>query len=119
MDTQQIDYTGVTPVSPSKAIDDAWEPPRHVYFGPKDPNTGRMAKEPVYVHQQWPMFLYRKNGERVQATVVNSPAQRQALGTDWHDTPEKLGMITAPSFEQLQEAREKAERSATLTLPKK
>ena len=36
-----------------------WKSPRHVYFGPKDHESGMMQDEPVYEHQEFPRMLYQ------------------------------------------------------------
>jgi hypothetical protein len=104
MDTNQIDYSGVLPTPAAKPT--TWKAPRHVYFGPKDPETGQMADEPVYAHQDYPRHMYAaKDGGGVRAIQVNSKDEEDALGEEWHYSPAKFGVLTAPSIEQLQAAK--------------
>lgn len=95
----KFDYSEVQALEVNPGAD-AWEPPRHVYFGPKDPSTGKMAKEPVYRHQPFPALMYRKREDGViGARQVNNESERsQAIAAGFADTP---GVITAPSREQI------------------
>ncbi len=94
---QEIDYSNIQ--KNDVVLDEEWEPPQHRYFGKKLPN-GKTEKEPVYIHSSFPAMMYAKVNGNITAKVVNTPAEKAALGDDWKDTPEKLGLITAPSFEQ-------------------
>lgn len=103
MSGTEIDFTDVvqTPV-----VQQPWKPPRHVYFGPKDPATGQQIDEPVYVRdktnpeQDFPRFLYALVGGKIKGQKVSSQAEQDALGPDWRDTPAVYGAVTAPTFEQ-------------------
>ena len=97
---EQIDYSGV-PTTQTGVVTSAWKPPRHVFFGKKDPNTGQMEDEPVYVHQDFPAFRYKKQPDgRIVAAMVNNVDEDAALDSAWVDSPGKLGLVTHPSFEQ-------------------
>lgn len=106
----KIDYSGIAPQQVT-TDPQQWEPPRHVFFGRKDPNTGRMAPEPASnmghgPRNQFPSLLYRKEGESLKATLVNSEAElKAALDAGYVDSPAKFGVVSAPSFEQIQEAK--------------
>lgn len=108
----EIDYSGIKEVqviTPS-----TWRPPRHVYFGKKDPNTGMMEEEPQYIHQDYPRMIYLKKEDRIVADVVADEvtyAAKKAEG--WVDSPAAYGIITCPSFEQWKAMQEaKAEKPA-------
>jgi hypothetical protein len=86
----------------SPELKKAWKPPRHVYFGPKDPQTGEMLDEPVYVHQEYPRAYYAKSedGQKIIARLVYSDEDRDTLPSGWVKMPGDLGFIGAPSIEQ-------------------
>lgn len=104
----EIDYSGIKEVQ--TVTPSTWRPPRHVYFGKKDPNTGMMEEEPQYIHQDYPRMIYLKKEDRIVADVVADEvtyAAKKAEG--WVDSPAAYGIITCPSFEQwkaMQEAKE-------------
>lgn len=95
----KIDYSGV--VQPSGFPATGWKPPRHVYFGPKDPNTGQMAEEPEYTHQEYPKTLYKLDGDVIRALIVANAGEQSHLGAGWEQTPAAFGVLTAPSHDQL------------------
>ncbi len=41
--------------------------------------------------------------------LVHSEAEEKELGKDWAESPAEFGVITAPSLEQIEEAKAKAE----------
>ena len=47
--------------------------------------------------------------------VVNSASERNALGDGWEETPAKVGILTAPSFEEVLALRD-AEQSAPVQI---
>jgi len=97
----EIDYSAVPP-QPATTAPQQWRPPRHVYFGPKDLQTGQMQDEPAYVHVEWPRMMYRKDNGKVIARIVNSPVEFNALEqSGWEKTLEAVGIINAPSQEQI------------------
>lgn len=78
----------------------AYKPPRHVFFGPKDPITGEAMEEPVYEYVEFPRMLYHPElGEM----VVNSQEEVDSLGDEWKTKP--IGAPHAPSQEELRAAR--------------
>lgn len=115
-----IDYGSIQ--EPVVSVDE-WEPPRHVFFGPKNPATGKKMLEPVYVHQKAPAMLYRKDGEQLRANIAQTESDIASMkAAGWTDDLASLGVVTAPSRDQL-EAMAEAERQAarkpeTLTLKK-
>lgn len=113
-----IDYSEI-PVQETSVSDDSWEAPRHVYFGKKDPNTGKMEKEPVYRHQPFPEVMYRKREDgSIQARQVDGPVeQRAAVAAGFVSGLTALGVVTCPSRDQVLEAEEMA-RLEALTRPK-
>ena len=79
---------------------DAWDPPIHKFFGKRMPN-GKMEKEPVYVHQEYPRLMYSQVGaNKLVARIVKSDAEVAALGEGWEKTPAAFGYINAPSREE-------------------
>lgn len=104
MNDLSIDYSAIQ--SPAARQDEnEWEPPVHKFFGKRLPN-GKTEKEPVYVHQEYPRMMYALKGGKIQAKVVNSDAEKDALGEGWEKNPAAFGYIGAPSFEQIQQMRE-------------
>ena len=94
---------------PTGTAEADYEPPRHVFFGKKDPGTGKMAKEPVYVHQSFPKMLYKLEAGRIRVTLVDSDRAYKVHQKDgWADSPEEFGYIGAPSQEQILDAKEAA-----------
>jgi len=103
---------GVTTPVQSKST---WKPPRHVYFGPRDPMTGDLGEEPVYVHQEYPRLVYKLDGEKIKAAMINSAGELSALGEGWVKNPGELGYIGAPTLEQsFKMAEEEAARQREL-----
>jgi hypothetical protein len=107
----EIDYSGIAQPA-SQAAQEDWEPPVHKYFGKKLPN-GKTEKEPVYSYQEYPRMMYGMRDGKIRAAIVNSDAERAALGENWATTPAAFGHYTAPSFEQVQEMRLAKEQAAT------
>lgn len=76
---------------------------KHVYQGPKDPNTGEMLEEPVYVHQDLPRMLYHPEYPgfpRDGKVFETEEAVAEALADGWFKSPGDAGVITEPSREQ-------------------
>lgn len=94
----EIDYSEVMQPQIVSANEE-WEPPVHKYFGKKLPN-GKTEKEPVYIHQEYPRFMYTNVDGKIKARVVSSSEEQAALGPSWAKTPAEFGYIGAPSFEQ-------------------
>lgn len=95
----EIDYSAITPAPASKAT--GWKPPRHVYFGPKDPDTGELASEPVYTFQEFPKMLYKQADGKLSASIANNQAEFDAMTADGcKESPAEFGIVTAPSYEQ-------------------
>lgn len=95
----EIDYSEV-PQAPA-TTQSRWIPPRHVYFGPKDAETGQMLPEPHYEHQDFPCFLYKQENGKTKARIVKNADEKTALSADgWAATPAAFGVVTTPSFEQ-------------------
>ncbi len=108
MSEQQIDYSNIQE-TPSVAKS-SWRPPRHVYFGKRNPEDGVMEEEPTYVHQEFPRMLYKKDGEKIVALIVNSDTELTlALAKGAEKNPAAFGHLTAPSFEEVTAMRAKAE----------
>ena len=94
IDTSQIKQ------EPSTVVQ-SWRAPRHVYFGKKSPD-GQMEDEPVYVHQSYPCMLYKPLDDKLSAILVHNDAEKAArIAEGYADSPAKFGVITAPSFEQM------------------
>ena len=108
-----IDYSGIEP-QPAPSAKGSYRPPPHVYFG-KRGEDGMMEPEPVYTYQAFPSMRYGLVAGKVSARLVKSQGEAQALGEGWTDSPGKLGMVTAPSFDQFQAA--KAEELAKAEAP--
>jgi hypothetical protein len=64
------------------------------------------------VPQEYPRFVYAEKNNRVVAKIVHSDAELQSLGAGWEKTPAAFGVITAPSFEQLQKMKKEEEAQA-------
>lgn len=78
---------------------------KHVFAGPKDPETGEMLDEPVYVHQEYPRTLYHPDytgWPTVGKVFADEAAVAAALADGWVRNPGELGEFTAPSQEQMQ-----------------
>lgn len=97
----QIDYSQIpSPVSEDTTV---WEPPGRVFFGKRNEN-GKRELEPesnkgTGSRVLFPSIMYGMVEGKITARVVNSEAQRNALGKDWKDTPAVFGYVGAPDFE--------------------
>lgn len=80
-----------------------WEPPRHVYFGPRDAATGRMAKEPPKSTAMYPSTRYTMLADgRLRAKHVATAEEDAALDPDqWRHSPADWGLTTHPTRDQL------------------
>ena len=81
---------------------------KHVYVGPKDPVTGEMMEEPVYVHQELPRMMYHPDYEgwpRVGKVFHTEEEVADALAAGWVKSPADAGVITEPSLEQIEEQK--------------
>jgi hypothetical protein len=105
----EIDYSGIATPAQQTAQED-WEPPVHKYFGKKLAN-GKTEKEPIYSYQEFPRMMYGLRDGKIQARVVNSDAEKAALGDKWATNPSAFGYFTAPSFEQVLAMREAKEET--------
>lgn len=80
------------------------------YMGPKDPETGERPEDPpVYVHQAVPCVLYHPDWPgfpREGKRFTTGEAAAQALAEGWVDNPSKLGHITEPSQQQIEDQRQ-------------
>jgi hypothetical protein len=107
----KIDYSGL--VEAPSTVKSSWRPPRHVFFGKRNPEDGTMEEEPVYVHQEYPRLIYKLDGDVIKARLVHSDAERDPLLADgWAKTPADFGYIGAPSFEEVVKMREAAKAKA-------
>jgi hypothetical protein len=61
------------------------------------------------MNNSFPSFRYHQTEEPI---IVNSAEEAEALGAEWADTPAAFGTITAPSVEQIREARMGAAKKA-------
>lgn len=97
----EIDYSNIA--EPVPAPRTSWRPPRHVFFGKRNPEDGVMEEEPTYVYQEYPRMLYSKRDGKIVASIVNSDEERDGLlAKGWALTPAAFGHLTAPSFEEHQ-----------------
>lgn len=97
--TFEIDYSGITQEATGLQPDD-WDPPMHKFFGKKMPN-GKMEKEPVYVHQEYPRMMYLLKGEKIIARVIKSDEELNNMLPDgWVKTLAEIGYIGAPSHDE-------------------
>ena len=101
MNTQplEIDYSAISQEASGVVDVDSWDPPIHKFFGKRLPN-GKMEKEPVYSHQEYPRLMYSLSGNKIIARVANSDAEVRALGEGWEKTPGVFGYISAPSHDE-------------------
>jgi hypothetical protein len=107
--SQEIDYAAVIPTLPAEQ--EEWEAPKHVYFGKKLP-SGKMEKEPVYVHQEFPLMLYGVSDGRVRALIVHNEAEREAkMAEGYARNPAAFGVVTCPTLQEVIAA--KREKEAT------
>lgn len=86
----------------------------HVYYGPKDPETGQMV-EPTYTHQEYPKMLYLADEEAESGFVhktAKDEAEHKALEEQGYvEDLASLDIVTCPSTEQIEAAKD-AERAA-------
>lgn len=83
-----------------------WAPPRHVYFGPKDPDTGEPLPEPTYVYKEFPLMLYKLEGRKLKVVVAKDGDEKgDRIGQGYRLSPADWGIVTCPSFDQLIEIR--------------
>lgn len=114
----EIDYSAIEPPPASKT--NAWKPPRHVYFGKKDPETGELESEPIYKHQDYPWMIYRSVEGKISARIVQNKTEHDKYSAEgWKNSPAEFGLITAPSFDQALAMREAAEVEATPDAPRR
>lgn len=79
----------------------SYRPPRHVFFGKRDPETGMMEEEPKYVHQEYPRMVYKREAETIIADLChNDSDMTQFLNTGWVKSLAEVGYLSAPSFEE-------------------
>lgn len=97
----EIDRSAIN--RPSSTAPSDWEPPRHVYFGPRDHTTGKMKKEPKPSGSFYPRALYARDGDGLKETEVQTPEEEAALGSDWKHSPADFGFVTHPTREQIKE----------------
>lgn len=78
-----------------------WEPPRHVYFGPKDAR-GRMLPEPKNVFVPYPSTRYMKTASGLRTRHVMNADEDAALDPEvWKHSPADFGYVTHPTKEML------------------
>lgn len=82
-----------------------WEPPRHVYFGPKD-SRGRMQPEPKKSTAMYPSTRYCKTANGLKAIQVEDEAADKELGPEWKHSPADFGIYTHPTKEQMRAMEE-------------
>ena len=71
---------------------------KHVYVGPKDPTTGEMIEEPVYVHKNVPAMLYHPEwpGWPTAGKVFDTEQEMaEALADGWMKSPADAGVDCA------------------------
>jgi len=77
-----------------------------------------MEDEPVYLHQEYPKMIYKIVGEKLTAAIVNNDEELSKKTADaWVASPALLGILTAPSFDQIKEMEESARRAAEPVAP--
>lgn len=96
-----IDFSQIQPPAPQEQS--TWEPPRRVFFGKRTDN-GKRELEPESndgrgARQHFPAIVYGMVNKTITAKVVNSEAEKKALGAEWKDTPAAFGYVGAPDFE--------------------
>lgn len=107
MNELEIDYSQIQEAPP--VVKSSWRPPRHVFFGKKNPEDGTMEEEPIYTHQEFPRMMYRMENDKIAAFIVNNSTELTlALSKGAKKNPSAFGYLTAPSFEQVTEMRAKA-----------
>lgn len=99
----EIDESDI-PVPPSFDITN-WEPPRHVYFGPKDAR-GRMAPEPKKSGAKFPSVRYAKTENGLKTRQVETAEEAAALGPEWKESPADFGYMTHPTKEYIRAQEE-------------
>jgi hypothetical protein len=107
---KEIDYSEL-PQEKVHDLSEDWEPPVHKFFGKKLPN-GKMEKEPVYTHIEYPRMVYSEKNDRIVAKIVHSDAELMSLGDGWKKNPAEFGVITQPSWEQMQMLKKAQEEKA-------
>ena len=67
-----------------------------------------MEERPIYVHQEYPRMMYKViDGVIVADLVHDDTSKTLRLGAGWVKNVAELGLLTAPSFEQLLEMKQK------------
>lgn len=114
----EIDYSLIKEQPSQNVSQNSWKPPRHVFFGKKDPNTGMMEDEPVYQHQNLPAMLYIKENGRIKADIADSKEEYdEKVKLGFVDSPAKIGVVTSPSFEEVsQKSSEVAKKKTAVSL---
>ena len=96
----EIDYSGISQEAVGVPDSDSWEPPIHKFFGRRQAN-GKMEKEPIYVHQEYPRLMYSLAAPgKIVARIAHNAADLRALGEGWEKTPAAFGYISAPSHDE-------------------
>ena len=96
----EIDYSGISQEATGAQDPDSWEPPIHKFFGRRQA-SGKMEKEPVYVHQEYPRLMYSLAAPgKIIARIAHSAADVAGLGEGWEKTPAAFGYISAPSHDE-------------------
>jgi hypothetical protein len=88
-----------------------WRKPARVFFDAKDAD-GNLPEFPKYKHQDYPKAVYALRGESVKVMIVQDAAEHAQLNAkgEWKENPAEVGLLTAPSWDQIQLAKEMAER---------
>lgn len=120
MNKLEIDYSEIAQ-DHIAAIQEDWEPPVHKFFGKKDAR-GKMEKEPIYVHQEYPRLMYAKREDRIVAREVKSEEDLQDLierdrEVKWEKNPAAFGYVGAPSFEEALKLRDERAADAIENAP--
>lgn len=97
-----IDFSEIQQSIPANPNAENWEPPRHVFYGKRDQQTGRMESEPRYQYQPYPQMLFAKVGEKIRAVVVQNADEAQKKRAEgYEDSPAAFGVVTAPTFDEV------------------
>lgn len=120
MNKLEIDYSEI-PQDAVPVIQEDWEPPIHKFFGKKDAR-GKMEKEPIYQHQEFPRLMYAKRDDRIVAREVKSEQDLIDLkqcnpDTVWEKNPAAFGYVGAPSFEEALKLRDERAAEAQENAP--
>lgn len=108
----KIDYSQIAPVADVPRSEESWDAPRKVFFGKKN-ERGQMEKEPVYVHQEFPRMIYKWQEEKIIANIVHNQKEKDAaLADGWEVSLAEMGVITAPSHEQILEMKAREAQKA-------